>query len=94
LKPKEVLPTIAPLISRKRRKKMELGRKGGPAARGPKGGPALRWHVGGWVGFLLKGSPSFEATPKVGGANPKRGRVSPCLADLLTYTGPGLQGKG
>jgi hypothetical protein len=46
LKPKEVLPAIAPHISKERREKMELRRKGGPAARGPKGRLALRWHVG------------------------------------------------
>jgi hypothetical protein len=71
LKPNEVLPTIAPLISREKREKMALGSKGGPAARGPKGGPPLRCHVGGWAGPLVKSSPSFGATPKIGGAIPK-----------------------
>jgi hypothetical protein len=67
LKPKEVFPAIAPLISIERREKMDMGARRGPAARSPKGGPILNCHVGGWAGPPVKGSPTFGTTPKMGG---------------------------
>jgi hypothetical protein len=39
--PKEVLPAIAPFISRERREKVELEKKGGPVEGGSKTRPAL-----------------------------------------------------
>jgi hypothetical protein len=75
LKPKEVLLAIAPLISRERREKMDLGAKGGPAARSPKGGPTVSCHVGGWVGgwALPSKAARLLGQPQKLGGHPKRG---------------------
>jgi hypothetical protein len=49
--PQEVLLAIAPLISKERREKVELGKKRGPAERGPKTRPTL--------GATPKGGPTW-----------------------------------
>jgi hypothetical protein len=80
--PKEVLPAIAPFISRERREKVELENKGGPVGGGPKTRPTLWWYVGRWTGPLTKAAPLL-------GPPQKWGQPSPAGPSPMQH-GPGL----
>jgi hypothetical protein len=61
-----VLLAIVPLISRKKKEKVELEKKGGPTRGVPKTRLALWWHVGRWAGLPTRAAPLL-GPPQKGG---------------------------